>query len=439
MGSRVLVVDDDPWILRMVTATLEKKKYVVDTAREGRQALERAQSKRPDVIITDIMMPVMDGWTFVQHLRADPRLAGTPVIFLTALSREEAKLAQMGLSPDDYLAKPFRFDDLETRVSKAIARGPAHVSGLFVPPDESGVFGGKDSGIYEAVEEIEAEPEPEEGAPHPTPERISFTPLPSFSEPDPEPVEKRRHPTPPPKSNSLPPTPPQPPSSGSAPSVPTGMPPGYYPPGYAGYGQQPGYPSGYSGGYPPGFPPGYPGYPPQQGYPPGYPQQGGYPPAGYPPGFPVPGAPPGGAPVPGAPNAEAKDEEADKKTVPKRPTTGVPRRPTALNGRLEQLGLSSLLVMMEMERKDGVLTLKESDDSGTGRIFLRGGQVICAKFDNDADRDGKECVYEMLAWKKGTFSFNATEVDMEDTINSSTTHLLMEGARLMDEAARDTI
>jgi hypothetical protein len=45
----------------------------------------------------------------------------------------------------------------------------------------------------------------------------------------------------------------------------------------------------------------------------------------------------------------------------------------------------------------------------------------------------------MLAWKTGTFSFNATEVDMEDTINSSTTHLLMEGARIMDEAARDTI
>lgn len=112
MGARVLVVDDDPWILRMVSATLEKKSYVVDTAREGRQALERARAVRPDVIISDVMMPVMDGWTFVQQLRTIPALATVPVIFLTALGKDEARLRELGLSPDDYLAKPFRFSDL---------------------------------------------------------------------------------------------------------------------------------------------------------------------------------------------------------------------------------------------------------------------------------------------------------------------------------------
>lgn len=126
-----------------------------------------------------------------------------------------------------------------------------------------------------------------------------------------------------------------------------------------------------------------------------------------------------------------------QKRPPSRPTVPGPRRQTALNGRIEQLGLSSLLVMMEMERKDGVLSLRDADTETVGRIFLRGGQVVSSKLDSDPQRDGKECVYSMLAWKKGTFSFSATKVDMEDTVKSSTTHLLMEGARLIDEAARD--
>ena len=110
----------------MVSATLEKKGYVVDTAREGRQALERAQAVRPDVIISDVMMPVMDGWTFVQQLRGIPQLATIPVIFLTALGKDEGRLRDLGLSPDDYLAKPFRFNDLERKVAAALAnhQGP---------------------------------------------------------------------------------------------------------------------------------------------------------------------------------------------------------------------------------------------------------------------------------------------------------------------------
>lgn len=93
--------------------------------------------------------------------------------------------------------------------------------------------------------------------------------------------------------------------------------------------------------------------------------------------------------------------------------------------------------MMEMERKDGVLSLRDSDSAMVGRIFLRRGQVISAKLDEAPDKPGKNCVYDMLAWQAGTFSFSATKVDMEDKINSSTTHLLMEGARRIDEANRD--
>ncbi|RMG98351.1 MAG: DUF4388 domain-containing protein [Deltaproteobacteria bacterium] len=107
-----------------------------------------------------------------------------------------------------------------------------------------------------------------------------------------------------------------------------------------------------------------------------------------------------------------------------------------MHGRLEQLGLSSLLVMMEMERKDGVLALADAETGQTGRVFLRKGQVIHATVDQEDDLGGRESVYHMIGWTKGTFSFAAMEVDMEDTVQSSTTHLLMEGARLLDERNR---
>ncbi len=374
MGARVLVVDDDPWILRMVTATLQKRNYVVDTAREGRQALERANANPPDVIISDVMMPVMDGWTFVEQLRQDPRLSAIPVIFLTALGKDEARIAQLGLSSDDFLAKPFRFDDLEKRVAGALAKPAA-------PPSE------------------------------------------------------------PPPANHHPEQPGYPPQG--YPQSP-GTYGGYPPPGYPAPAPAPYGPPGYQPGYPPGAygqpHPGQAG--PQHGQPPhpgAQPQHPGHP-AGPPPnvGFPAPAYPQ--APAAPQPPAAAEPLRAPPLTSELRsPGTGdapAQRRTTALNGRLEQLQLSSLLVMMEMERKDGLLSLKDSTSGTVGRIFLRGGQVISANL-NDSEADGRESVYEMLCWKAGTFSFNAMEVDMEDTIQSSTTHLLMEGARLIDEANRD--
>src|SRR5205085_2663088 len=78
-------------------------------------------------------------------------------------------------------------------------------------------------------------------------------------------------------------------------------------------------------------------------------------------------------------------------------------RSTAMSGRLEQLGLSSLLVMMEMERKDGVLTLKELESGAIGRIFIRRGQVVSARIDARPEIDGRSSVYEMLTWKAGAF------------------------------------
>ena len=96
--TRVLVADDDPWILRMVAAVLGQRGYTVDLARDGEEAYGKALQNAPDLLITDVMMPKMDGWTFVRRLRSHRELSLVPVIFLTALNRDE----RTGPDPSDF-------------------------------------------------------------------------------------------------------------------------------------------------------------------------------------------------------------------------------------------------------------------------------------------------------------------------------------------------
>jgi len=122
MAPRILVADDDAWILRMVTTILTKRGYEVETAQDGEQAYERALEQVPDLLITDVMMPKMDGWTLVRALRSRPEFSFVPVIFLTALSSDEDRIRGFRLGADDYLPKPFRFEELDLRVAKTIRR-----------------------------------------------------------------------------------------------------------------------------------------------------------------------------------------------------------------------------------------------------------------------------------------------------------------------------
>jgi DNA-binding response OmpR family regulator len=121
-APRILVADDDSWILRMVTTVLEKRGYVVDIAHDGEEAYEKALANKPDLLITDVMMPKMDGWTLIRALRARPEFAFIPVIFLTALSSDDDRIRGFRLGADDYLPKPFRFEELDLRVAKTIKR-----------------------------------------------------------------------------------------------------------------------------------------------------------------------------------------------------------------------------------------------------------------------------------------------------------------------------
>ncbi|HTM20050.1 MAG TPA: DUF4388 domain-containing protein, partial [Kofleriaceae bacterium] len=117
------------------------------------------------------------------------------------------------------------------------------------------------------------------------------------------------------------------------------------------------------------------------------------------------------------------------------PTKRASEGSSGLGGDLGQLGLSSLLTLLDMERKSGILVLRDAESQQTGRIFLRAGRVIAARIDGRTSPINEECVYHLLRWKSGSFEFDQSEVDMKDEIGTTTTHLLMEGARRLDETS----
>jgi len=245
MAPRVLIADDDAWILRMVSTVLEKRGYTVETATDGEDAYTRATKHPPDLLITDVMMPRMDGWSLVRALRARPEMGLLPVIFLTALSSDDDRIRGFRLGADDYVPKPFRFEELDLRVARILRRTQGMVQ-------------------------------------------------------------------------------------------------------------------------------------------------------------------------------EAKDQ------------LGMP----GLKGDLEQIGLSALLTLIELERKTGMLTLRGPGNE-TAQVLVRDGRVVHARLEDVAEPVDVECVYHLLGWGGGTFEFLACDVEGPDRVATPTMHILMEGARLIDEANRE--
>ncbi len=255
-APRILVADDDPWILKMVTTVLEQRGYAVQTAEDGEAAYEMATAQPPDLLITDVMMPKVDGWTLVRALRSKPEFSFVPVIFLTALASDDDRIRGFRLGADDYLPKPFRFEELDLRVSKTM-----RYRDLIETKTRSQVRAATNT--------------------------------------------------------------------------------------------------------------------------------------------------PGDEPAPG------------------------------LEGKLDQVGLPSLLTLLELERKSGILTV--IGPSGEAALWFRAGRVVRARF---ADRDEPKnaaCIYELLSWSNGDFRFSRQDIDLDDEVEASTTHLLMEGARRVDELTREGV
>lgn len=103
----ILVVDDEPPILELVRYTLEDEQIRVLEASDGAQALEAALAARPDLILLDVQMPRLDGLEVCRRLRADPSLAGTRIVMLTAAGQDADRARGLAAGADEYLTKPF--------------------------------------------------------------------------------------------------------------------------------------------------------------------------------------------------------------------------------------------------------------------------------------------------------------------------------------------
>jgi len=120
--KKILVVEDEASIRLNVTLMLKGEGYEVDAAADGRAGIEHAKSFAPDLIVSDVMMPELDGFGMLEALRADPRFADTPFIFLTALNDRTSMRRGMNLGADDFLNKPFTRDELIEAVNSRLKK-----------------------------------------------------------------------------------------------------------------------------------------------------------------------------------------------------------------------------------------------------------------------------------------------------------------------------
>ncbi|MBU4613288.1 response regulator transcription factor [Prescottella equi] len=120
---RVLIVDDEPSLVELLSVSLRFQGFEVETATNGAEGLDKARAFRPDALILDVMMPGMDGFGMLRRLRADG--VDAPVLFLTARDAVEDKVTGLTIGADDYVTKPFSLEEVVTRL-RVILRRAGH-------------------------------------------------------------------------------------------------------------------------------------------------------------------------------------------------------------------------------------------------------------------------------------------------------------------------
>jgi two-component system, OmpR family, alkaline phosphatase synthesis response regulator PhoP len=160
---KILIVDDEPDILELIEYNLKKEGYQVSTARNGQEAVALAKKNIPDLIILDIMMPVMDGIEACRILRSMSDFKNTFMVFLTARSEEYSEIAGFNVGADDYIAKPIKPRALVSRINAILRRNTVaeevkenklEIAGLVIDRDAFVVYRGT-SKIVLAKKEFE--------------------------------------------------------------------------------------------------------------------------------------------------------------------------------------------------------------------------------------------------------------------------------------------
>ncbi len=131
-GQRILIVEDEEAIVEVVSQTLRRHGYETASAADGDDALEKAFSLRPDLVILDLMLPKMDGWEVCRRLKADRQTASVPVLMLTARREERDVVEGLEIGADDYMKKPFSLSELAARVKALLRRSDPGETGRVV-------------------------------------------------------------------------------------------------------------------------------------------------------------------------------------------------------------------------------------------------------------------------------------------------------------------
>jgi len=119
---KILLVEDEPNIMRLTTVMLEKEGYQVLQAPDGKVGIELAHTQAPDIVVTDLIMPEKNGFDVCRAVRADERTKHLPILILTAMGDEFNKSAGFEAGADDYLTKPFNINELKVRIKALLRR-----------------------------------------------------------------------------------------------------------------------------------------------------------------------------------------------------------------------------------------------------------------------------------------------------------------------------
>lgn len=119
MATRVLIIEDDPNIAELIRLYLEKDSFEVDMAADGKAGVEAFHNKKPDIVLLDIMLPEMDGWSVCREIRKTDK---TPIIMLTAKDETVDKVTGLELGADDYISKPFDMKEVIARIHAVLRR-----------------------------------------------------------------------------------------------------------------------------------------------------------------------------------------------------------------------------------------------------------------------------------------------------------------------------
>lgn len=124
MRKKILVVDDDAELVELVSFNLKQAGFAIGTATDGVEAIKKARSLAPDLIVLDVMMPELDGFAVCEILRRDTATASIPIMMLTALSSELGRMAGLGSGATDFITKPFSPRLLIARIQELLSKTP---------------------------------------------------------------------------------------------------------------------------------------------------------------------------------------------------------------------------------------------------------------------------------------------------------------------------